>query len=57
MVSWNGLLAKKVGLVSGVANEHSIAAACAQAFHEAGAELVLTCCEKSLPFVKPVEGN
>ena len=22
MVSWNGLLAKKVGLVSGVANEH-----------------------------------
>ena len=32
MVSWNGLLAKKVGLVSGVANEHSIAAGCAQAF-------------------------
>jgi enoyl-[acyl-carrier protein] reductase I len=50
----NGLLSGKVGLVVGVANEHSIAAGCAQAFHDAGAELVLTCREKSRRFVEPV---
>jgi enoyl-[acyl-carrier protein] reductase I len=50
----NGLLSGKVGLVTGVANEHSIAAGCAQAFHDAGAELVLTCREKSKRFVEPV---
>jgi enoyl-[acyl-carrier protein] reductase I len=48
------LLDGKVGLVTGVANEHSIAAGCAQAFHDAGAELVLTCREKSRRFVEPV---
>lgn len=48
------LLVDKVGLVTGVANEHSIAAGCAQAFSDAGAELVLTCQERSMPFVAPV---
>jgi enoyl-[acyl-carrier protein] reductase I len=54
MSGLNSLLAGKVGLVTGVANEHSIAAGCAQAFHDAGAELVLTCVERSMPFVAPV---
>jgi enoyl-[acyl-carrier protein] reductase I len=54
MSGLNGILAGKVGLVVGVANEHSIAAGCAQAFHDAGAELVLTCREKSKAFVAPV---
>ena len=50
----NDLLAGKVGLVVGVANDQSIAAGCAQAFRTAGADLVLTCVEKSIPFVTPV---
>jgi enoyl-[acyl-carrier protein] reductase I len=50
----NDLLAGKVGLVVGVANDQSIAAGCAQAFRTAGADLVLTCVEKSMPFVTPV---
>ena len=54
MAGLNGILAGKVGLVVGVANEHSIAAGCAQAFHDGGAELVLTCREKSKAFVAPV---
>jgi enoyl-[acyl-carrier protein] reductase I len=54
MSALHGLLAGKVGLVTGVANERSIAAGCAQAFRDAGAELVLTCREKSIPFVMPV---
>jgi enoyl-[acyl-carrier protein] reductase I len=54
MSGLNDLLTGKVGLVTGVANEHSIAAGCAQAFRDAGAELVLTCREKSMPFVTPV---
>ena len=54
MAGVNELLSGKVGLVVGVANEHSIAAGCAQAFHNAGAELVLTCREKSKRFVEPV---
>jgi enoyl-[acyl-carrier protein] reductase I len=40
MSSLNGLLAGKVGLVTGIANERSIAAGCAQAFRDSGAELV-----------------
>jgi enoyl-[acyl-carrier protein] reductase I len=40
--------------VTGIANERSVAAGCAHAFHEAGAELVLTCREKSRSFVIPV---
>src|SRR5438270_3963125 len=35
-------LANKVGLVVGIANEHSIAWGCAKAFHDAGAELAIT---------------
>jgi enoyl-[acyl-carrier protein] reductase I len=54
MFALNDLLAGKVGLVVGVANEHSIAAGCAQAFRKGGAELVLTCREKSMRFVEPV---
>ncbi len=45
----------KVGLVVGVANEHSIAAGCARAFKDAGAELVLTYLnDKAKPHVQPV---
>jgi enoyl-[acyl-carrier protein] reductase I len=54
MSALSGLLAGKVGLVTGIANEHSIAAGCAHAFQGAGAELVLTCREKSIRFVEPV---
>jgi len=54
MSAVNGLLAGKVGLVTGIANERSVAAGCAHAFHEAGAELVRTCREKSRSFVMPV---
>ena len=50
----NDLLAGKVGLVIGVANDQSIAAGCAQAFRNAGADLVLTSTEKSMRFVTPV---
>ena len=54
MPGLSDLLSDKVGLVVGVANERSIAAGCAHAFHDAGAELVLTCREKSMSFVMPV---
>ncbi len=51
----NGLLTGKVGLVTGVANEHSIAAGCAKAFREAGSELAVTYLnDKAKPFVAPV---
>ncbi len=49
------LLVDKVGLVIGVANEYSIAAGCARAFHEAGAKLAVTYLnDKAKPFVDPV---
>jgi enoyl-[acyl-carrier protein] reductase I len=55
MPAANGLLSGKVGLVAGVANDQSIAAGCAQAFRNNGAELVLTYLnEKAKPFVAPV---
>ena len=39
----------------GIANEHSIAAGCARAFRQAGAELAITYLnEKAKPFVTPV---
>ncbi len=45
----------KKGLVIGIANEDSIAWGCAQAFHDAGAELVITYLnEKAEPFVRPL---
>ena len=55
MATINGLLAGKVGLVVGVANEHSIAAGCARVFRAAGAELALTYLnDKAKLFVAPV---
>lgn len=49
------LLRGKRGLVIGVANEHSIAAGCAKAFHKYGAELALTYLnDKAKPYVEPV---
>lgn len=58
MVTASGLLTGKVGLVAGVANEHSIAAGCAKAFRTAGAELALTYLnEKAKPFVAPVANS
>ncbi len=42
-------------LVAGIANEHSIAYGCAQAFHELGAELAVTYVnEKTRPYVEPL---
>ncbi|MEQ8354067.1 MAG: enoyl-ACP reductase FabI [Kiloniellaceae bacterium] len=49
------LLEGKRGLVVGIANQHSIAAGCAQAFSKAGAELAVTYVQaKSKAFVEPV---
>lgn len=48
-------LAGKRGLVAGIANDHSIAAGCAAAFRQAGAELAITYLnEKAEPYVRPV---
>ncbi|ODU70604.1 MAG: enoyl-[acyl-carrier-protein] reductase [Novosphingobium sp. SCN 66-18] len=48
-------LSGKRGLVVGIANEHSIAAGCAQAFRDCGARLAATYLnEKAKPFVQPV---
>lgn len=48
-------LSGKRGLVVGVANQHSIAAGCAAAFRQAGAEVALTWLnDKALPHVRPV---
>lgn len=45
----------KTALVVGVANAHSIAAGCAQAFAQAGAEVALTYVnDKAKPYVQPV---
>jgi len=45
----------KRGLVVGIANEHSIAWGCAQAFREAGAELAVTWLnDKARPYVEPL---
>ncbi|MEM5477992.1 enoyl-ACP reductase FabI [Pacificibacter sp. AS14] len=45
----------KIALVVGVANAHSIAAGCAQAFADAGAQVVMTYVnETAKPFVQPV---
>ncbi|MFX0543057.1 enoyl-ACP reductase FabI [Roseovarius sp. S4756] len=49
------MLKGKRGLVVGIANEHSIAAGCAAAFHAAGADIAVTYAnETSRPFVAPV---
>lgn len=48
-------LTGKKGLVLGIANEHSIAYGCAQAFRALGAELAITYLnEKSKPYVEPL---
>ncbi len=44
----------KVVLVVGVANAHSIAAGCAQAFADAGAEIAMTYVNAAKPYVQPV---
>ena len=45
----------KRGLVVGIANEHSIAYGCAQAFREMGADLAVTYLnEKAEPYVRPL---
>lgn len=49
------MLKEKKGLVVGIANEHSIAWGCAQAFHAHGAELAITYLnEKARPYVEPL---
>lgn len=49
------LLSGKKGLVVGIANERSIAAGCARAFRQGGAELAVTYInEKARPYVEPV---
>lgn len=53
--SATGELAGKVGLVVGIANDRSIAAGCARAFIEAGAQLAVTYMnERARPHVAPV---
>jgi|TARA_R100000501_G_scaffold18540_1_gene40553 enoyl-[acyl-carrier protein] reductase I len=48
-------LSGKQGLIVGIANEHSIATGCAQAFRDCGARLGATYLnEKARPFVEPV---
>lgn len=48
-------LTGKLGLVVGVANEHSIAWGCAKAFKQGGADLVLTYInDKAKPYVEPL---
>jgi enoyl-[acyl-carrier protein] reductase I len=49
------ILQGKKALVSGIANEHSIAYGCAKAFHELGAELAITYAgEKTRTYVEPL---
>jgi enoyl-[acyl-carrier protein] reductase I len=49
------LLQGKRGLVVGIANQHSIAAGCAMAFHAAGAELVVNYANQmTKPYIAPV---
>ena len=48
-------LNNKQGLVTGIANEHSIAYGCAEKFREANAELATTFLNaKAEPFVRPL---
>ena len=48
-------LNNKVGLVVGIANEHSIAYGCAEIFREAGRELVITYLNKKAePHERPL---
>jgi enoyl-[acyl-carrier protein] reductase I len=52
--TWKSLTGKK-GLVIGIANEHSIAYGCAEAFRAMGAELAVTYLnDKAKPYVEPL---
>ena len=54
MDGFSGTLNGKKGLVVGIANDHSIAAGCAEAFTEAGADLAVTYLnDKAHPHVAP----
>ncbi len=54
-MSFPELLAGRRGLVVGIANDKSIAAGCARAFHAAGARLAVTYLnDKARPYVAPV---
>jgi enoyl-[acyl-carrier-protein] reductase (NADH) len=49
------ILAGRLALVVGIANEHSIAYGCAKAFREIGAEVAVTYLnEKARPYVEPL---
>ncbi|CAM2168239.1 Enoyl-(acyl-carrier-protein) reductase (NADH) FabI [Paraburkholderia sacchari] len=49
------VLSGKKALVTGIANEHSIAYGCAKAFHEVGADLAITYAdEKARSYVEPL---
>ncbi|MFP3534315.1 SDR family oxidoreductase, partial [Burkholderia sp. SIMBA_042] len=49
------VLAGMKALVTGIANEHSIAYGCAKAFRELGADLAITyASEKAKPYVEPL---
>ena len=49
------ILRDKKALVTGIANEHSIAYGCAKAFHELGADIAITYVnDKSKPYVEPL---
>ena len=55
MDGFSGTLSGKKGLVVGIANDHSIAAGCAEAFTEAGADLAVTYVnDKAHPHVAPL---
>ena len=55
MDGFSGTLSGKKGLVVGIANDHSIAAGCAEAFTEAGADLAVTYLnDKAHPHVAPL---
>jgi len=58
MLKKSNLLAGKKGLIVGIANEHSIAAGCARALFEAGAEIAVTYqSEKSLDYMAPIAAS
>ena len=51
------VLAGKVGLVTGIANDQSIAFGCARALRDVGASLAITYLnEKAKPYVEPLAG-
>lgn len=55
MDGFSGTLSGKKGLVVGIANDHSIAAGCAEAFRDAGANLAVTYLnDKAHPHVAPL---